>query len=115
MRRMYMAGVATGFLNGLLGAGGGMVMLLFLKRGTDLPAHKAHATSLAIMLPLSVLSACVYAGSTQISWQTALWLCLGGMAGGFAGARLLKRVKPRYLGKVLGAVLIFSAVRMVLG
>ena len=115
MRRTYLPGMVTGLLNGLLGAGGGLVLLLFLKRTLKLPAHQAHATSLAVMLPLSVLSASIYIGAVEVSLKTALWLALGGMAGGYAGARFLRRVKPRHLGKILGAVLIFSSVRMILG
>ena len=115
MRRTYIPGMITGFLNGLLGAGGGLVLLLFLKRTLKLPAHKAHATCLAVMLPLSVLSACIYIGSAEVSAGTAFWLALGGMAGGYVGARFLRRIKPRHLGKILGVVLIFSAIRMVFG
>ena len=115
MRRTYFPGMVTGFLNGLLGAGGGLVLLLFLKRRLKLPAHKAHATSLAVTLPLSILSASIYLGAAEVSAKTALWLALGGMAGGYAGARFLKRIKPRHLGKILGAVLILSSLRMIFG
>lgn len=114
-RKIYLVGIITGFLNGLLGAGGGLVLLLFLKRSLELPAHKAHATTLAVMLPLSVLSAFIYIGSTNISLEMVLPLSFGGMAGGYLGARVLKKVKPQYLGKFLGVILIFSAVRMIIG
>ncbi|MCL2674114.1 MAG: sulfite exporter TauE/SafE family protein [Defluviitaleaceae bacterium] len=113
--RIYLAGIITGFLNGLLGAGGGLVLLLFLKRSLELPAHKAHATALAVMLPLSVLSSFIYVGSADISFKIVLWLVLGGMVGGYIGARILKKVKPRHLGKMLGVILIFSAMRMIFG
>ena len=114
-RRIYLLGMITGFLNGLLGAGGGLVLLLFLKRSLKLEAHKAHATAVAIMLPLSMLSALIYVGKADVSWSMALWLALGGMAGGYLGARILNRVKPKHLGKILGAILIFSAIRMIFG
>ena len=115
MRRTYLPGMITGFINGLLGSGGGLVLLLFLKRSLKLPAHKAHATSLAVMLPLSALSASIYAGSARGEALTALWLIIGAMIGGYAGARILKRIKQRHLGKILGVVLIFSALRMLFG
>ena len=114
-RHIYRISMITGFLNGLLGAGGGLVLLLFLKRSLNLPAHKAHATALAVMLPLSVLSALIYIGSADTSLNIAVWLAAGGMIGGYLGAKVLKRIKPRYLGKMLGIILIFSAVRMIFG
>jgi len=112
-RRIYLIGMIIGFINGLLGAGGGLVLLLFLKRSLQLDAHKAHATSVAVMLPLSILSTFIYIGKTEISWSIALWLALGGIVGGYLGAHVLKRIEPRHLGKILGVVLIISALRMI--
>ena len=111
--KIYFIGALGGFLNGLLGAGGGLVLLLFLKN--KLPAHKAHATALAVMLPLSAASALIYAGSAEVRPNALVWLTLGGMAGGYTGARMLKKIKPRHLGRILGTLLIFSAMRMMFG
>lgn len=43
-------GTLAGFLNGMLGAGGGMVVVPILK--TRLSEKQAHATSVAVILPI---------------------------------------------------------------
>ena len=57
--RAAVTGAACGLLNGLFGAGGGMAAVPLLKAG-GLPQKKAHATSLAVILPLAAVSAAFY-------------------------------------------------------
>lgn len=57
--RAVLAGAAGGAANGFFGSGGGLLSVPALESG-GLETKKAHATSLAIMLPLSVVSAAVY-------------------------------------------------------
>ena len=60
-------GAVTGAMNGLLGAGGGMVAVPVLKK--QMEVKQAHATSIAIILPMSIASAVSYIlnGSVKIS------------------------------------------------
>ena len=52
----WLGGGVTGLLNGLFGSGGGMVAVPLLEHGGLEPA-RAHATSIAVILPLTALSA----------------------------------------------------------
>ena len=57
-------GMLAGFLNGLLGAAGGIAVVVGLRalfRKKPINGHSFYATALAVMLPLSVLSAWRYA------------------------------------------------------
>ena len=58
--RAGLTGAAAGAVNGLFGAGGGMLLLPLLHRLTDLREHEAFACSVCTMLPLSVVSLVVY-------------------------------------------------------
>ena len=58
--RAGLTGAAAGAVNGLFGAGGGMLLLPLLNRLTDLREHEAFACSVCTMLPLSVVSLVVY-------------------------------------------------------
>ena len=51
--RAALTGGLCGVLNGLFGAGGGIAAVPLLKAG-GLEQKKAHATSLAVILPLAV-------------------------------------------------------------
>ncbi|MBR7137644.1 MAG: sulfite exporter TauE/SafE family protein, partial [Clostridia bacterium] len=75
-------GLAAGFVNGLLGAGGGMILVPMLHLWCGLDEKEACATSVAIVAPMCALSAILYfAGGSAWPPQT-LWYCVGGLAGG---------------------------------
>ena len=54
-----LGGLVCGVANGLLGAGGGMVAVPMLQK-SGLSEVKSHATSVAVILPLCLLSAVFY-------------------------------------------------------
>ena len=55
-----LAGGAAGLANGFFGGGGGSVFVPLLTRTCGLNQRQAFATSVAVILPLCVLSAAVY-------------------------------------------------------
>lgn len=105
-------GVFTGFANGLFGAGGGTVLVPALERLLKVEEHKAHATAIAIILPLSIVSAFVYFRSGAFDFKIALYIALGGVIGGFLGAKLLRRFSSKSLHVIFGIFIIIAAVRM---
>lgn len=113
--RRFSTGLLGGILNGLLGSGGGVVVVLALRKFFGLSTHKSHATAVALMLPMTVVSAIVYIVMYKLDWQMALWVTLGGIGGGILGAKLLKKISAGWLHKIFGAVMVFVAVRMVFG
>ena len=58
--RSAVSGAAAGAANGLFGGGGGSVLVPLLTRFCGLEQRQAFSTSLAVILPLCVLSAAVY-------------------------------------------------------
>ena len=80
-------GLLVGAVNGLLGAGGGMLAVPLLTGAEGLPAKKAHATAIALILPLSAVSTLVYAltgGGSAGQW-TSGDTCGNGTGGGHHG------------------------------
>ena len=94
VKRMMLvaSGVGIGVLNGLLGGGGGMIAVPVLRHFCGLPTKKAHATAIAVMLPLSVASAVVYTlggvYEVQVGILSAASVTLGGAMGALALSRL---------------------------
>ena len=64
----WLGGGVTGLLNGLFGSGGGMVAVPLLEHGGLEPA-RAHATSIAVILPLTALSAGSYLFSGSVIFR----------------------------------------------
>lgn len=112
--RAAVIGAVTGLANGLFGSGGGTIVVPCMQWFLGMRAHKSHATAIAVILPLCVLSAGIYIFKTEVAWQAALFTSIGGVAGGFAGARLLNRVSGRWLHVIFGLFMLAAAWRMAL-
>lgn len=112
--KYYILGLFAGILNGFFGSGGGLMVVPLLK-SAGLETKKSHATSIAIILPLSVLSGflCIKSG-VPVGWESLIWLLPLGLLGGFLGSVLLKRINPRILSIIFGLVMIISAIRLLL-
>ncbi|MCD7741640.1 MAG: sulfite exporter TauE/SafE family protein [Ruminococcus sp.] len=111
--RSAIAGLISGAANGLFGSGGGLLAVPALEKG-GLETKKAHATSLAITLPLSIVSACVYFNNNNLDLPTALKYLPGGVIGIWIGAALLKHISSMTLNRLFGAVMIYFGVRMIM-
>lgn len=111
--KCLLIGLVAGFANGLFGSGGGTIVVPAMERFLKMEEHKAHATAISIILPLSLLSMAVYMWKTDVLWSAALWASAGGVAGGFVGARLLSKVSGIWLHRIFGAFMILAAVRMI--
>lgn len=108
-----LAGALCGILNGFFGAGGGTVVVPFLKRA-GLSEHEAHATSVAVILPITAVSAAFYIVRGDALIKDALGFIPLGIAGAVAGAFVLRRISGVWLKRIFGAVVVFAAVRMFL-
>ena len=62
----YLSGALAGALNGLFGTGGGIVLVPLLLRVHRLPAQRAFATSLAVILPLSAVTLLLVSGIRSV-------------------------------------------------
>lgn len=107
-------GIITGFANGLFGSGGGTIVVSALEKFLDVKAHKAHATAILIILPLSILSAVIYIRGVEADFKTIFFVSAGGVLGGFLGARTLNKIPAKRLHKIFGLFMIVAAVRMIL-
>ena len=108
---LAVCGSVSGALNGLFGSGGGLPLVIFLKKyGLDAP--HAHATSVGITFFLSVVSAGVYLFANSTDIALAARLIPGGFVGALLGTALLKRLNPELLKKVFAVILLISGVRL---
>lgn len=114
--KQLLIGMVTGFANGLFGSGGGTIVVPAMERFLKVEEHKAHATAIAVILPLSLLSLAIYLWKTGLGqvWQIALWASAGGFVGGIVGARLLSKVSGLWLHRIFGAFMLAAAVRIIL-
>jgi len=76
--------------------------------------HKAHATAIAIILPLTVISAFLYYYKLHVDLKTLELVSIGGIAGGLTGAKLLNKISVKYLHYIFGGIMIIAGVKSLL-
>ena len=106
--------ITGGFVNGLFGSGGGTIFVPGSQKFLGFETHKAHATTVAVILPLSIVSAVVYAAGVGVDWMAVACVSAGGVAGGYLGAKLLNRLSDTRLHKLFGVFMIAAAIRMII-
>ncbi|MCL2215874.1 MAG: sulfite exporter TauE/SafE family protein [Defluviitaleaceae bacterium] len=105
-------GLVVGLANGLFGAGGGTLLVPSLEKLLKFETHKAHATAIAVILPLCVISAFIYIWGVDVDWKVVGLVSSGGVVGGVIGAKLLKRFTAAWLNITFGVFLAVGATRM---
>ena len=107
-------GAIIGFVNGFWGGGGGMICVPLLSYVIGVPEKKSHATTLLIMLPLSIASFVVYIFTGQILWGEAINITIGFVIGGVLGALLLKKISNAWLGIIFSVIIIAGGIKLLI-
>ena len=66
---IIIAGIGAGAVNGLFGAGGGMVLVPLLSLLTPLEEDQIFGASIAVILPICIVSLTVTAMTGSIAWR----------------------------------------------
>lgn len=106
------AGGAAGFINGLFGGGGGMVLVPLLLKGGQLRAKETFASAVAIIFPICAVSfAAQMFFIEDFPWRTAVPYLIGGAAGGLVGGRLFRTMPPLWLKRIFALFILYGAWR----
>ena len=97
-----LGGFGAGVINGLLGAGGGMVVVPLLS-ALGVRGKKSHATALMVIVPLSLVSVTV---------MDALPWLPGSLLGAYLGSRLMPKISTGWLKLVFGGLMLWGGIRL---
>lgn len=109
--RAALSGGAAGLINGFFGGGGGMLLVPLLSRWSKLGDRRAFATSVAIILPLCVLSSAIYLFRGGLEVSSALPYLLGGALGGILGGKLFKNLNMLWLRRGFALLILYAGVK----
>jgi uncharacterized membrane protein YfcA len=109
-RRLATIGGAGGFLSGLLGVGGGLVMVPLLVFWAGYRQRDAHAMSLGAIIPISLASVITFGAAGQVRVGYAVALTLGSIVGARVGVGVLARIDERRLKIVFGLFLAATSI-----
>ncbi len=111
--KIYLSGIAIGFINALFGAGGGMIAVPLL-RSMGLRQKQAQATAISVILPLSVITCFVYLKRGYVSFSDALPFLPFGVIGAVFGTKLLRKINNSLLKKIFAVFMLWAGIRMVM-
>lgn len=104
-------GLCAGMLNGLFGAGGGMVLVPLMGKLTDLPEEQLFPASVMILFPICIISL-VFAGDWRnFSFIQALPYLSGSIVGGICAGKWGKKIPNLWLHKGLGILILWGGIR----
>ena len=109
--KLVVIGLVAGVLSGGFGVGGGIVLVpLLLAVGMD--RHRAHATSIASILPIAAAGAVAFGMSGEINIGLGIAVGIGGVLGSMVGASVMNRMSTRALSIFFGLVILAAGTRM---
>jgi uncharacterized membrane protein YfcA len=114
VRKGAVIGVVAGFLSGVFGVGGGILIVPALVLVAGYEQRLAHGTSLAAVLPIATSGLIGFAVQDSVDWVAAVLLIAGSVLGAVVGTRLLQILPVRTLAIGFIAVLLATAAQLVL-
>ena len=108
---LILAGAAAGTVNGLFGAGGGMVLVPLLMLLTALEPGSVFPSSISIILPICLVSLAVTAMKGSLPWTQALPYLIGSAIGGFLSGIWGKKIPVKWLHRGLGVLIVWGGFR----
>ena len=108
---ILICGAIAGAINGLFGAGGGMLLVPLLAQFTDLEDAEIFPASVTIIAPLCVISLILSVQSEMLSWRMLLPYVFGSAIGGVLAGTFAQRLSPIFLHKLLGILILWGGIR----
>lgn len=105
-----LSGMAAGGINGIFGAGGGMVLVPMLSASGSFTQQEIFSSSIVIMLPICLISLGITTGG-QLPLGSAWPYLLGSIPGGIAASLLDRKIPLLWLHRFLGILILYGGFR----
>lgn len=106
-----LAGSAAGAVNGLFGAGGGMVLVPLLTALTQLEDDEVFPASVSVILPICVVSLCLSVNQNDLTWAQLIPYLVGSAIGGIGAGIWGRKIPTKWLHRILGILILWGGVR----
>ncbi|HEX8054135.1 MAG TPA: sulfite exporter TauE/SafE family protein [Thermoleophilaceae bacterium] len=113
--RLALIGSAAGAFSGLFGVGGGTVIVPLLVLWFGFEEREATGTSLMAIVAIALIAAGVQGLHGNVDPLKALLVGIPALGGVLAGTALQQRVSERMVAGAFAALLVVSAILLVIG
>lgn len=107
-------GIFGGIINGLFGAGAGLLLVPLIKLVSKLDEKKVHATTLGCVMFMCVASSIVFLINKQVDFKLTLWCFIGSLAGAILGTFLLQKFKNEVINLIFSGLLVVAGILMII-
>lgn len=108
-------GAVIGFLSGIVGLGGGILVVPLLRYGFGYTQTMAQGTSVAMLLPpIGILAAYQYWKHGQMNITVGLLLAVGFIVGGYFGGGIACKLPVLTLQRIFAVFLLAVALKMLI-
>ena len=114
MLLLLLLGFMAGFLSGLLGIGGGVVVVPIMNLLLGIPIHNSIATSVLTVVITTLAGSSTHIVMGGVRYDVGLWLAPSAMLGSYLGTKISVKLKGILLSRIFSILLVFIAVRMFL-
>ena len=94
--------------------GGGMILVPAFIYLLNLDDRTSRATSAFCILPWVITSGFFYYKNNFIDWRIGILTSIGGIIGGYFGAKLLKKLPVKYLQAIFIIFISYAAIKMII-
>ncbi len=106
-------GLAAGFLSGLVGIGGGIIIVPVLVYFLGFTQHQAQGTVLFMfLLPIGILGVMNYHKQGYVDYKTAFIICTTFVFGSYFGSKLSISLDQKTVKQIFGAIMIILGAKM---
>ena len=106
-----LAGLCAGLVNGLFGAGGGMLLVPLVSMLSDTADEEVFSNSVAIILPICIVSLCFSLTGSSYSFIGVLPYLFGSFMGGLLAWKLGEKIPVKWLHRLLGLFILWGGIR----
>lgn len=112
MIMLIAASVLSGAIGGM-GIGGGVVLIPVLTALFGVSQKSAQYINLLYFLPVALCALAIHARNKRLSYKTALWISIGGIAGALAGSTVAMGMNSDILRRLFGFFLLFIGISQI--
>lgn len=109
-------GLVAGFLSGLIGIGGGIIIVPVLVYALHMDQKMAQGTTLFMfMLPIGILGVYNYYKAGQVDFKSALIISITFILGSYLGSKSALTIDTKIVKQIFAIAIILVGIKMLLG
>lgn len=107
-------GLLAGYLSGLVGIGGGIIIVPVLVYFLGMTQQMAQGTTLFMFLfPIGILGVMQYTKANMLDWRAAAFIAVTFVIGSLFGSKTAMSIDSNLLKKIFGGIIILLGIKMV--